>query len=622
MILSDDFLRYFETAPPCVILKPDSPNFTVLKANKAYLEATGTSREHLIGIGFLDAFPENPADKVTGNVELLRNSLIRCLEIKQQTLLPGQKYDIPIRGTGGFEARYWQATNSPMVNESGEVSCIVHTTIDISGALELARKERIAFEVAETKRQELHRLFMQAPGAICILNGPDFVFELINPTYQSIFPGRELIGKPVLEAMPELQGDNLIDILEKVYTGETYIGKEILTALARHEGGQPENIYWNFLYQPRYDTEGRIDGILVFAYEVTEEVNARSMLQENADKFITMMEAMPQISWAISKGGMATFFNQQWYSFTGLNFEQSKGHGWQKVVHADDLHQALTICDEIKIGNQQDIETRFKRHDGDFRWHLTRMRPIRKRGGEIDFWIGTSTDIHDLKLLQQQKDDFISIASHELKTPITSLKGSLQLLSRIVDKSSETILKKLVAQANKSMEKVGQLVDDLLNASKTTSGQLYLKKSQFKLSSLVNDCCQHMREAGNYSIICEGDAELEVVADAGRIDQVIINLVNNAIKYAPASKDIVIRIEREADKAKVSVIDKGPGVPKEKIPYLFERYYRADSTGMQYSGLGLGLYICAEIIRKHDGEIGVESEGGKGSAFWFKIPIE
>jgi signal transduction histidine kinase len=160
-----------------------------------------------------------------------------------------------------------------------------------------------------------------------------------------------------------------------------------------------------------------------------------------------------------------------------------------------------------------------------------------------------------------------------------------------------------------------------LNTNKMNEGQLHLNKTLFTIDNMVADCCHHIRVAGMYTIITEGDKELTVYADADRIDQVVINFVNNAIKYAPASKEIHISIEKIDNMAKVSVRDTGPGIPPEKVAYLFDRYYRVDSSGMQYSGLGLGLYISAEIIKKHKGQIGVDSKIGEGSTFWFTLPL-
>jgi signal transduction histidine kinase len=236
-------------------------------------------------------------------------------------------------------------------------------------------------------------------------------------------------------------------------------------------------------------------------------------------------------------------------------------------------------------------------------------------------WIGTATDIDALKKLQQQKDDFISIASHELKTPITSLNASLQLLDRVKDNPSSKVLPPMISQARKSMQKISKLVDDLLNVGRIQKGQLPLNKTTFTISKLLNACCNPIILAGKHKfhIIC--DKELKVYADEHRIDQVMTNLINNAVKYAPNSTDISLIIQKEQNVVKVSVKDSGPGIPKDKLPHLFDRYYRVNSTGYQTSGLGLGLYISSEIIKRHGGEIGVESELGKGSTFWFTLPL-
>jgi signal transduction histidine kinase len=251
-----------------------------------------------------------------------------------------------------------------------------------------------------------------------------------------------------------------------------------------------------------------------------------------------------------------------------------------------------------------------------------RLQPVKNDLREVQLWVGTATDIHELKNLQQQKDDFISIASHELKTPITSLKASLQLLNRLKDTPSALTLPKLIVQANKSLDRLNVLVEDLLNVSKLNQGQLHLTKMSFKLSELINDTCQYIRIENVYNVLVSGDLNLTVNADAKRIEQVLVNFLNNAMKYAPASKEINITIEKTKGMARVSVIDQGPGIHPDKVPHLFDRYFRVDSAGMQFSGLGLGLYISAEIINKHNGQIGVDTEIGKGSTFWFSIPIK
>ncbi|MGZ3945473.1 MAG: ATP-binding protein [Mucilaginibacter sp.] len=358
--------------------------------------------------------------------------------------------------------------------------------------------------------------------------------------------------------------------------------------------------------------------------ELEERVKNRTReLTESEGRFRVIMATMPQIAWTNNPEGEVTFFNRHWYVYTGLSGQQSTGWGWASAIHPDDLSYASAQYRSIlESAEEGEFETRKRRSDGEYRWHLVRMQPVANEAGETQLWVGTATDVDDLKNLQQQKDDFISIASHELKTPVTSLKMSLQLLDRTKDNPSPSVAAKLIGQANKSLDRVGVLIDDLLNVSKLNHGQLHLSKTRFNISELVNECCQYIRIESEYSIITEGDPQLEAVADAERIEQVIVNFVNNAIKYAPLSKEIRIKIEKAGDMARISVSDKGPGIQTEKIPHLFERYYRVDSQGIQFSGLGLGLYISSEIVKRHGGQIGVDSEVGKGSTFWFTIPLE
>jgi PAS domain S-box-containing protein len=363
--------------------------------------------------------------------------------------------------------------------------------------------------------------------------------------------------------------------------------------------------------------------LLQLNQELEERVTKRTKaLAESESRFRNMMETIPQIAWTNTIDGEVIFYNQRWYDYTGLNRKKSELWGFNTVIHPDDLKDSLNWFRLIrKTRDGGEFQLRGKRADGLYRWHLIRLMPIKNEDGQMQLWVGTATDIQELRLLQQQKDDFISIASHELKTPLTSLKASLQLLDRIKDNPTAAMLPKLIVQANKSLDKVNTLIEDLLNASKANEGQLHISPKLFVLSKIIDECCQHVRTEGIYKITTKGDMNVEVYADATRIDQVVINFVNNAIKYAPESNEIRISIETINSMVKVSVIDKGPGIPPEKLRYLFDRYYRVDNSGSRYGGLGLGLYICTEIIKQHHGQIGVDSVLGKGSTFWFTLPI-
>jgi PAS domain S-box-containing protein len=357
--------------------------------------------------------------------------------------------------------------------------------------------------------------------------------------------------------------------------------------------------------------------------ELEERVIIRTKeLSESEEKFKSILNSIPQIAWTNTIEGDVNFYNQRWYDYTGLDFEQTKTRGWKEVIHPDDLQLNLdTFSSIINSDSHGEFEIREKRFDGVYRWHLVRIEPLKDKRGKVVLWIGTATDIQDIKDIQQQKDDFISIASHELKTPLTTLKATLQLMDQLKEKSSHVMLPQLIKQANKSMDKTSRLVEDLLNASRLNQGQLKLNKSVFTLSETFSRCSLYVESTNKHELILQGDTELQVIADEYQIDQVIINLINNAIKYAPLSLKIYLIIEKDINMAKISVKDNGPGIAPDLVPLLFNRYSRANPSGYQYSGMGLGLYISAEIIKNHGGQIGVDSELGKGSTFWFTIPL-
>jgi signal transduction histidine kinase len=224
--------------------------------------------------------------------------------------------------------------------------------------------------------------------------------------------------------------------------------------------------------------------------------------------------------------------------------------------------------------------------------------------------------------LMAKKDEFMSIASHELKTPITSVKASLQLLQRMAE-NNEALepVAPFVNKAAKQVNKLTGIIHDLLDVTRIQAGKLELFKADFNLMDMVKECAEGcVSEDGKHEVIINGDPDIMVYADFNRIDQVLCNLLTNAFKYSPNHEQVVISIEKvSSGRVKVAVTDQGIGIPEDKVEHIFDRFYRVENTSQYYSGVGLGLYISSEIINRHQGEIGVVSTFGKGSTFWFTI---
>jgi len=353
---------------------------------------------------------------------------------------------------------------------------------------------------------------------------------------------------------------------------------------------------------------------------VLERTRDLSVSREN---FILLANNIPQITWTNQPSGEFNFFNQRWYDFTGLGVSESFAHAWNDVIHPEDIELTNNKFEQsMKSGQIFEIENRFKRKDGVYRWHLNRCIPLRNNAGELLFWVGTATDIDDQRKAIEKKDEFIGIASHELKTPLTTLKGYLQLMSNFKKEPVPEQIRSFIVKAGTSISKLQSLVNDLLDVSKIQAGKLHFSQAPVNMNDLVAVCVENSRFMfPDYNVSWTPGSEYTVFGNFERIEQVVMNLINNAVKYSPINKDISIQLGKVDGLVKLTVIDQGIGLSAEQQERIFERFYRVDDKNYAASGLGMGLFICMEIIKSHFGRMGVESEIHKGSSFYFMLPV-
>jgi len=303
------------------------------------------------------------------------------------------------------------------------------------------------------------------------------------------------------------------------------------------------------------------------------------------------------------------------------------------LVHVDDramverkTNATLTDGDT----GEYDVEYRTVPIDGAIKWLKAKGRAYFDEKGLPVRFIGTLLDITVQKLIDEatrelliKKDEFISVASHELRTPITSLKASLQMMERTTQHNeSMKSVHGFVQRSLKQVDKLIELIKDLLDVTAIQSGKLELNKTSFVLDDLIAECIGELQaHTDKHELILEGDNNIEVYADRNRMEQVLINLISNAIKYSPESDKVLISVKRSGVNVRIAITDFGIGIAKNKQAFIFDRFYRVDEKSQKYAGLGLGLYISSEIVRRHGGQINIESEEGKGSTFWFVMPI-
>jgi len=512
-----------------------------------------------------------------------------------------------------------RTANEELIAANEEINAANEETNAANEELYESRQQLLVlYKDLEESDANFRSMVRQAPVGICIIRAHDLLVQDVNDAYLELVgrPRSEFEGRTIWENIPEAAEAYAPVMNQVINTGVPFIAKEHELILVRN--GLAETVFIDFVYEPMKADEG-VQAIMVLAIDVTDKVIARRSIEDVEERIRLAVEAaeIGTFDLDLVNGNMLT--SERFDTIFGFN-EHVLWEKYRNVIHPADRKTRETAHKEALKTGKLFYEVRVIYADTSVHWIRVQGNVYYHGDGTPLKILGTLLDITQVKRLEQQKDDFISIASHELKTPITSLKASLQLLEKLKGNPSSPITPKLIEQSLKSMSKISTLVEDLLNVSRSQESQLRLNKSTFKVADMLDACCNHIRVAGKHTLTVKGDKQLEVYADEHAIDQVIVNFVNNAVKYAPGSLEIFLLIEKQGDKVKISVKDTGPGVSPEKIPYLFDRYYQAAPSGFNSSGLGLGLYISSEIIKRHGGEIGVDSILGEGSTFWFTLP--
>jgi PAS domain S-box-containing protein len=739
-----------------LIVAPDAPIYTMLDVNEAYLTATHSTREALIGKGVFTVFPANPSDEVSKNIERTIFSFDQAITTKKPHIMYNYRYDIPIPGTGDFEERYWITSNTPVLDEEGNVIFFIHSPENVTQLYKISEKEKQATEALKFQRAQLLSTFIQAPVGIGIFKGENYTVDLINPPLCELYglPLNDLLGKNVFEAMPHVKGQGFEELLDNVrITGKSYQGNDVALSFTRN--GKLETVYVNFVYEPFKEDDGTISGVICIAIDVTNQVltkhqleeaveraslaidavnlgtfdlnlvngemitslrfanifgydeirkrsdyidafhpddlparskghanalitgklfyEARVMLKDDTARWIriegrTMYDkdknplrilgtaldihdqleakqkeeklvsliadsehllrnittAAPTGLWKSNEAGELNYVNQTWIDWTGLSFEESMGDGWMKAVVEEDLDKAINKflhAIELRIGYE--VEFRIKHTDGTLHWCIITGKPQYRNDGSFVGYIGACVDITEQKYLQQQKDNFIAIASHELKTPVTSIKAYTQVLERMLKAKGDLTEAGMIGKMDKQIDRLISLIGDLLDATKINTGKLQFNDRPFDFNEMLTDLIEDLEHSSStHTFTRKFLADGFVFGDRERIGQVVTNLVTNAIKYSPNSKEIIIHSDIKGNEVHACVEDFGIGIPERSLEKVFEQFYRV-SGDMQHTfpGLGLGLYISSEIIKREGGTIWVNSVEGKGSTFCFSLPL-
>jgi len=356
-----------------------------------------------------------------------------------------------------------------------------------------------------------------------------------------------------------------------------------------------------------------------------EIVDELRQSDERSAKLVAIVESSDDAIIGKDLEGIVTSWNRGAEQIFGYTQADMVGQPILKLIPEDLQHEEPVILGKLRNGEKIDHYETIRRTSDNRLIHVSlTISPIRDKEGRVTGVSKIARDITEQKQDEQRKNDFIGMASHELKTPLTSLTALVQMLELKLKQNNDPFVPQALKKANMQTKKMISLINGFLNISRLESGKLEIVKTSFDLVELIGEQLEEIRlTVSSHTFDFTPGTGIQVSADREKIGSVISNLLSNAVKYSPKGKRVAIDCQAGQDVVKVRVADEGMGIGTQDLSRIFDRYYRSASEHTrQISGFGVGLYLSAEIIQRHDGRIWAESEKGVGSTFYFTLPYQ
>ncbi len=510
-------------------------------------------------------------------------------------------------------------------------------------------------------------IMLRSPFPMHITWGDQFI-QLYNDGYRPLLGSLKhpkALGSPIAESFPEAW-DTLGPMFQGVMDGKAVRFTDFKVLLDRN--GFMEECYFDFAYSPIIDEEGLIGGVLTVEIETTERKLKEKEKQRLSDEldiknheiqgsnehltttnrelekaqqdlretFLQLEESEIALRLAIEAANFGTWHIHSvtrefktsarlkelfgFYPEEDITIEDALG----QITDEYRAYVAETLENAIYKGGDYDVTySVIGFHDQVLRWLRAIGNLKADASGEFSSFTGVVMDVSELKKDEQRKNDFIGMVSHELKTPLTSMKSYVQVLLAQSEKQGDDFTANVLEKANRQVIKMTNMINGFLNLTRLEAGKIHIDLQRFDLAMLVNEAREECNTTISTHTLVFAPVETTFVhADHDKIGEVISNLISNAVKYSPFESTIHVACVTLDGMARFSVKDEGMGIAEEDIPNLFDRYYRVKGGHMgSIAGFGIGLYLCAEIIQRHKGKIWVESELGKGSTFYFQLPV-
>jgi two-component system sensor histidine kinase VicK len=604
------FMKLINQAPVgiCILRGKD---LVVESANSMMLELLGKS-DAILNLPIKIALPElggQPYLKLLDDVYTWGEPLV------------GNEAKVLLIRNGQLETTYFNFVYQPLKDSLGVTTGIMMVAAEVT-ALVLVKQQ------LQESVSNFRSVFMNAHYGLLVVKGKDWTVEIANQPMLNLWDKKkeEVLGLPLMKILPELVGQPFPEHLRRVSeSGQSYTVNEEVFYYNTPEGIKKK--YVSFFYDPMLDKDGNVCGIIVGAEDITERVENRLKTERAEEMLRIAIESANLGTWHYDPVSKRLTVSPRLKELFGYKPDEEMNYNSVMSQVTEEYRYMMLKAIKTSVSQGEHFNLEFSitgNSDKKLRWMRATGRIYRDNEGVPVRFSGILMEITEHKLDEIRKNDFIAMVSHELKTPLTSLKAYVQLLGFKAKQSGDMFTIKALTKVEGQVNKMNNMIRSFLDLSRLEAGKLNLEKERFRIDQLVEEIVEEITLTDkSHTILFAACKPLEVFADREKIGQVINNLLSNAIKYSPPGTKVVIGCELKPGFVQVSVSDKGVGISKKDSEKLFSRFYRVENTPLKtVSGFGIGLYLSAEIVQRHHGNIWVESEEGKGSVFYFDLPVE
>lgn len=636
--LEDRFRESIEQAPVGILILRGQ-DMIVEMANAAHLQLVDRTKEQFIGRSIYESLPE-----VKETIQPLLSQVLAT-----GIAYYGNEFPVTLHRHGQPEKTYFTFVFQPLRNSNGTTDGIIVVTNEVTTFVN-------ARHVIQESEHHFRNLIMHSPTAMAILKGPDYIIDMANNTMMQKLWRRnpdDVFGKKILDVFPELIGQQFPALFDQVYqSGQIHQQKEALAWINGQDG--MKKFYLDFEYAPLYDLEKKVYGLMITVNDVTERIENELALRLSEERFRVLADSLPQLIWTADAQGNLNYYSQSVYDYAGVTPDHKDHKDWLDMIHPSDREENLRHWTHaIQTGQPFNFEHRFRKHDGTYRWQLSRAVPQKDHEGNIQLWVATSTDIHDSKrfidqlenqvqertnALQHSNEElrksnseleqFAYIASHDLQEPLRKIQAFASRLLEMEYMALSPKGKDYFLRMQGAAHKMQQLIEDLLTYSRTSSNQ----NTQYQPTDLthillrVKEQLSHTIEQQQATIIHNPLPMLPLIP--WQAEQLLANLLNNALKFfRPGFPPVIIihadpqpHQQNDTTYHRITITDNGIGFEpqfNERIFQVFQRLHPKSS----YEGTGIGLAICRKIMDNHKGTITASATPGSGAIFELLFPV-